>query len=171
MNLRRPRPSAKPDNQTLEIHAEMHGSLTFKDPVHLKINGKFQGSLDLRGTLSIGQTAHVEANVTAENIIVAGKVLGDITAHALLVLMPSAVVKGNISTPKLNIVEGAIFQGNCQMREDLLGIDEVSKYLEIDMAEIERLASSGKIPGTKNGSHWKFERAQIDHWASSGKIE
>lgn len=149
----------------------MHGSLTFKDAVDLKINGKFQGSLDLRGTLSIGQTAHVEANVTAENIIVAGKVYGDMTAHAMLVLLPTAVVKGNISTPKLNIVEGAIFQGSCQMREDLLNIDQVSKYLEIDMAEIERLASCGKIPGTKNGSQWRFERSQIDQWASSGKIE
>ena len=94
--------------------------------------------------------------------------------------MPTAVLKGNISTSKLNIVEGAIFQGKCQMVEDseigtiddtLLDIDEVAKYLEIDMDEIETLANSGKIPGRKSGNNWKFERSKIDHWAASGRVK
>jgi len=67
-------------------------------------------------------------------------------------------------------VEGAVFQGNCQMTEDLLDISEVSRYLEIDMHEIEELANSGKIPGKREGNSWKFQRSQIDHWASLGKI-
>jgi len=85
--------------------------------------------------------------------------------------MPTAVLRGNISTPKLNVVEGALFQGNCQMIDGLLNIDEVAKYLEIDMAEIEELANSGKIPGTKSGDTWKFEREQIDNWAASIKVK
>ena len=80
--------------------------------------------------------------------------------------MPTAALRGDIATPKLNIVEGAIFQGNCKMSESLLNIDEVSKYLEIDMQEIENLANSGKIPATRSGNKWQFERAQIDNWAT-----
>ena len=158
------------EEKTIDISTGMQGSLAFKDPVNLNINGPFSGSLDTRGTLSIGQTAQVEANITGDNIIVAGKVTGDITAHRMLVLMPTAVVKGNISTPKLNIVEGAIFHGNCQMMEGLLNLDEVAKYLEIDMQEIEVLDNSGKIPATRNGNSWKFERMKIDTWAASGKV-
>lgn len=164
------------EDKTVEINAQMQGSLTFKDPVNLKINGEFTGTLDTKGTLAIGNKAKVSANISGDNVIIAGKVDGDILAYKMLTLMPTAVLKGNISAPKLNIVEGAIFQGKCQMMEetvsaDLLNIDEVAKYLEIEMSEIEALANSGQIPGRKSGNGWKFERSQIDHWASSGRIK
>jgi len=166
------------DEKVVEISAQMQGSLTFKDPINLKINGQFTGSLDTKGTLSIGSAATIVANITGENIIVAGKIEGDVVASKMLTLMPTTVLKGNITTPKLNIVEGAIFQGKCKMldgdeksSEDLLNIDEVAKYLEIELSEIENLALSGKIPGTRSGDNWKFERAQIDHWAASGRVK
>ena len=166
------------EEKSVEINAQMQGSLVFKDSINLKINGEFNGSLDTKGTLSIGKTADITANINGDNIIIAGRIKGDILAHKMLTLMPTAILKGNISTPKLNIVEGAIFQGKCQMleeksgvSEDLLNIDEVSKYLEIGMNEIEDLANSGKIPGRKAGNTWKFERSQIDNWASSGRVK
>lgn len=167
------------ENKSIDINAEMQGSLIFREPVNLKINGQFKGTLDTKGTLTIGSTAQVEANINGENIIIAGKVTGDVLANKMLVLMPTAVLRGNIITPKLNIVEGAMFQGRCQMQggtllnpdvENLLNIDEVAKYLEIDLNEIERLANTGKIPGTKSGNTWKFERTQIENWAASGKL-
>lgn len=166
------------DEKVVEISAQMQGSLVFNDPINLKINGEFKGSLETKGTLSIGSAAIITANITGDNIVIAGKINGDIAANKMLTLMPTTVLTGNIVTPKLNIVEGAIFQGNCNMlegseksTEDLLDIDEVAKYLEIDMNEIENLAVSGKIPGTRSGDSWKFERAQIDHWAASGRVK
>ena len=148
----RKEPVERDEDKTVEINAQMQGSLKFKDPVNLKINGEFNGSLDTKGTLSVGSRAAVDADITGDNIIIAGKVNGNITAHKMLTLMPTAVLKGDISTSKLNVVEGAIFQGRCQMMDstlatmdDLLDIDEVAKYLEIDLNEIESLANSGKI--------------------------
>jgi excisionase family DNA binding protein len=174
----RKNPSYQEEEKVVEISAQMQGSLIFKDPISLKINGEFSGSLDTKGTLSIGSAASIVANITGDIVIIAGTVDGDIVADKMLTLMPTAVLKGNITTPKLNIVEGAIFQGKCKMlggrdgvENDLLDIDEVAKYLEIDLKEIESLANSGKIPGTRYGDSWKFERSQIDHWAASGRIE
>ena len=173
------------DSKVVEISAEMQGSLYFKDPVNLKINGTFSGNLDTRGILTIGNAAKVEANIKGDNVVIAGKVRGDVTAKKMLVLMPTAALDGNIIAPKLNIVEGAIFQGNCSMKaeapvnsqaaptqtnSDLLDITEVSKYLEIDIREIEALANSGKIPGRRDGNSWKFERSAIDNWVSSEQI-
>jgi len=163
-------PEESNENQLIDINAQMQGSLSFVDPVNLRINGNFNGSLDTKGTLTIGEKAIIEANITGDNIVIAGRVTGDINAHRMLVLMPTAVLKGNISTPKLNIVEGAILQGNCKMMEGLLNIDEVSKYLEIDLTEIENLANSGEIPAQKAGNTWTFERSEIDHWAASGRL-
>ena len=48
---------------------------------------------------------------------------------------------------------------------------EVASYLEINIKEIENLANSGKIPGIKEGSDWKFDRNKIDNWAASGKVK
>ncbi|MGE0267255.1 MAG: polymer-forming cytoskeletal protein [Candidatus Omnitrophota bacterium] len=163
-------------DKSIEINAQMQGSLKFNDAVNLKINGQFTGSLEAKGTLTIGSDGIVNADITGDNIVIAGKVNGDILANVMLVLMPTAVLTGDIKTPKLNIVEGAVFQGKCQMsgissdNTDLLDITEVAKYLEIDLQEIEALANAGKIPATKQGKNWKFERSTIDQWASSGRL-
>lgn len=168
----RPRKQQKEETEskTIDINAQMEGSLIFSDPVNLRINGQFKGTLTVRGTLTIGETANVHANINGENIVLAGKVKGDIIADKMLVLMPTAVLRGNIVTPKLNIVEGALFQGHCQMNEGWLNIDEVAKFLEIDLSEIESLANSGRIPGSKQGNIWKFDRDKIEEWAASAKL-
>jgi excisionase family DNA binding protein len=170
MAFRTPKETSEAKEKLIEINAQMQGTLSFKDPVNLKINGNFNGTLEVRGTLTIGGSAFVEAHITGENIIIAGKVRGDVIAKKMLVLMPSAVLTGNITTPKLNIVEGAIFQGSCQMMEDTLNLDEVARYLEIDMNAILDLANTGKIPAVKNGDAWTFERSKVDTWASMGRI-
>jgi len=159
------------DAKIIEINAKMQGTLSFKDPVNLKINGQFEGTLESRGTLTVGDTASVDAHITGENIVIAGKVKGDIVARKMLVLMPTGILHGNISTPKLNIVEGAIFQGRCQMLDEDLDITELSKYLELDSKSIVELANSGKIPATQEGNTWKFKRSRIDEWAASERVK
>ncbi len=171
MAFNRKEPKEVYDEKTIEINAQMEGSLTFSDPVNLKIYGRYTGKLDTHGTLTIGASAQVEANIQGENVIIAGKVKGNVIAKKMLVLMPTAVLHGDISTPKLNIVEGALFQGHCHMLEDVLTIDDLAQYLEIEIPAIVELASSGKIPAIRDGETWKFERAQIDQWASSGKVK
>ena len=158
------------DEKSIDINAQMQGTLSFKDPVNLKINGRFNGTLEVRGTLTVGSSAIVEARISGDNIVIAGKVKGDIVAKKMLVLMPTAVLTGNITIPKLNIVEGAIFQGQCHMIEEFLEIEDVAKYLEIDTPAIMELANSGKIPAIKKGNTWQFERAKIDEWATAGKV-
>ncbi|MBF0485005.1 MAG: polymer-forming cytoskeletal protein [Candidatus Omnitrophica bacterium] len=162
-------------HKSIEINAEMHGSLAFKDPVDLKINGIFSGSLDVRGTLSIGVNADVQADINGDNVIVAGKVKGNIRVTKMLTCMPTAVVNGDIYTPKLNIVEGAIFQGACHMSvsevSEWMNIKELASYLELDEAVIGELVNTGKIPVVREGETLKFERSQIDHWAVSGIVK
>lgn len=170
MAIRRGKEQPDADPKSIEINAQMQGTLSFNDPVNLKINGNFTGTLETKGTLTIGSSAFVEAHITGENIIIAGKVRGDIIAKKMLVLMPTAVLNGNISTPKLNIVEGALFQGKCQMMDEILSIDDVARYLDLDVPTVVELASSGKIPANKSGETWTFERSKIDTWAATGKV-
>lgn len=158
------------EDKILDVDASMQGTLVFKDPVNLRINGKFEGILETRGNLTIGPAASVTADILGDNIIIGGKVKGKITARERLTLLPTAIVEGTIYPSKLNVTEGAIFQGNSYMLGDLLNPEELARYLEVDLNSVMEWASSGKMPGTKEGDGWKFERKAIDSWVASGKI-
>ncbi|MEI8012155.1 MAG: polymer-forming cytoskeletal protein [Candidatus Omnitrophota bacterium] len=167
--------SEPPPLNVIELNAQMNGSLSFQEPVDLRINGHFRGNLDVKGALTVGASADVEADITGDYIVVAGKVKGKIFASRLLTLMPTAVLIGDIHAPKLNVVEGALFQGVCRMAvdevvssEEIFDLKGLSTYLEIEEGVILELVRAGKIPVTKDGDLLKFERAQIDQWAAAG---
>lgn len=160
----------KAEEKLLDVDASMQGKLIFKDPVNLRINGKFEGALEVRGSLTIGQTASVTADILGDNIIIGGKVKGRITAKERLTLLPTAVLEGDIYPAKLNVTEGAILEGNCSMLRDFLNVEELARYLEVDLNSVMEWANSGKVPGNKEGSDWRFERKAIDEWVAAGKI-
>jgi len=160
----------KMEEKTLDVDAAMQGTLSFRDPVNLRINGKFDGNLDTRGNLTIGSTAVINADIIGDNIIVGGRVKGKITAKERLTLLPQAVVEGHIYPAKLNIAEGAVLEGQCSMLHDFLNPEQLAKYLEVELNSIIEWANSGKVPANKEGNDWKFERKAIDSWVAEGKI-
>jgi excisionase family DNA binding protein len=171
------KPAAEITPNRIELNAEMNGTLSFKDPVDLRINGQFTGKLDVRGSLTVGVQASVEADVTGDYVVVAGRVKGNVHATKLLTLMPTAVLLGDIHAPKLNVVEGAVFEGRCHMTVneaptgDWFNAGELARYLEIEEGVIWELVRSNKIPFVQEGDTYKFERAQIDHWAATGAMK
>jgi excisionase family DNA binding protein len=161
----------KLEEKILDVDASMQGSMIFKDPVNLRINGRFEGTLESKGNLTIGSSAIVLADIIGDNVIIGGKVKGRITAKERLTLLPSAIVDGDIYPAKLNVAEGAILEGKCSMLHDFLNAEELARYLEVDLSSIMDWANSGKMPGHKEGNDWKFERKAIDSWVAMNKIE
>ena len=160
----------KLEEKILDVDAAMQGTMSFKDPVNLRINGRFEGMLETRGNLKIGQSAVVLADITGDNIIIGGRVKGRVTAKERLTLLPTAIVEGDIFPARLNIAEGAILEGDCSMLHDFLNAEELARYLEVDLNSIMEWANAGKVPGLREGSDWKFERKAIDSWVASGKV-
>lgn len=160
----------KPEEKILDVDADMQGQLSFKEPVNLRINGKFDGNLDTRGNLTISAAATVSGDILGDNIIIGGRVRGKLTARERLTLLPTAVIEGDIYPAKLNIAEGAIFEGECSMLHDFLNTEELARYLEVDISSIQDWASTGKLPGSKEGDSWKFERKTVDSWVAAGKV-
>ena len=164
----------QPNANILYVTASMQGNLTFGDPVDLRINGVFQGTLNAKGSLYIGESAIVKANVKGDIVTVAGKVLGDITCTKELILVAPALVTGNIKTPALSVEKGSILQGRCEMNPEesikqkkqiLMTPLEVADYLEIDISRVREWARSGKVPAVKDeNNQLRFDRTQIDKW-------
>ncbi|MDD4907858.1 MAG: polymer-forming cytoskeletal protein [Candidatus Omnitrophica bacterium] len=158
------------DEKILDVDATMQGTLSFKDPVNLRINGNFEGTLDTKGNLTVGEQAVVNANIMGEYIVIAGKVKGKIIAREKLTFLSTAVVQGEVVPAKLIVSEGAVFEGSCKMLHDLMNAEELSQYLEVDMNSVLEWAGAGKIPAQKESGEWRFERKSIDAWIASGKV-
>ena len=161
----------------LEVDASMSGSLSFKDPVNLQINGRFEGTLDIKGSLTIGESAQVKATIQGESVSVAGTVEGPVTASQRIEILPTGRIVGKITTPKLVVHEGAVLHGSCDMaRNDAaapassMTLDELARYLEVDAQTIREWAQSGRLPAKQEGGQWRFDRARVEQWLAQEKI-
>jgi len=82
----------------------------------LRVDGHLQGTITSEsGTLLVGTTGQVDANVAVASANVNGTVNGDILATEKLHLGRTAKVVGNIQTPKIVIEEGAVIEGGISM--------------------------------------------------------
>jgi len=96
--------------------SEFEGKLTFEGIV--QIDGRFTGEIFSKGTLIIGETARVKAEISVSNIVIMGDVAGNIRAHNCVELHAPGRLVGNIITPALFVQKGVIFEGNTIMESD-----------------------------------------------------
>ena len=90
------------------------GDTTFQ--MMLRVDGHLTGTVTSEGgTLMVGNNGQLDANVAVGIAQVNGTVNGDIVATEKIQLGRTARVVGNVSTPKLIIEDGAIFEGGCTM--------------------------------------------------------
>lgn len=82
----------------------------------LRVDGELTGRLTSdSGTLIVGSTGRINANISVASAIINGVVNGDIVVTDRLEIGRSARVIGNIQAPLLIIEEGAVFEGSCSM--------------------------------------------------------
>lgn len=79
------------------------------------ILGGLNGEFSLKGRLKIAQPAKIKGEVNADVVSVNGNVHGILTGNDRVHLDQTARVEGRINTPKLSIMEGAIFDGEINM--------------------------------------------------------
>ncbi len=94
---------------------ELRGRLVFKNS--LKLKGFFEGKIESKGHLIIGQEATVSAEIKAGVVSVNGRSNGKIKAAQRIELFNKSVTNSDLITPELNIEKGAIFNGTCIMSE------------------------------------------------------
>ena len=82
---------------------------------NLRVDGRVVGNIVTKSKLVLGQTSEVDGNILAQNAEVFGEIKGKIEVSDLLILKPSAVIRGDILTSKLIVETGAIFNGGCKM--------------------------------------------------------
>jgi cytoskeletal protein CcmA (bactofilin family) len=82
---------------------------------NIRIEGKIVGNIKSNSKLVLSDSSVIEGNIYAQNAEIGGEVKGIIEVVEMLVLKPTAQIKGDIITGKLVIESGAIFNGTCKM--------------------------------------------------------
>lgn len=85
---------------------------------NIRIDGKLEGLLTTNGKLVVGETGVIIGNVRCENANIEGRVEGELVVNGLLVLKQKAIINGDISTKKIVVEEGAIFNGTIKTGEE-----------------------------------------------------
>lgn len=82
---------------------------------NIRIDGRIMGNIKSKAKIVLGSSSLVDGNVTAQNADLEGTVKGKVEIADLLVLKATATVHGDISTGKLVVEPGAVFNGTCKM--------------------------------------------------------
>jgi cytoskeletal protein CcmA (bactofilin family) len=83
----------------------------------IRIDGVLNGNMVTKGKVVIGPTGRVKGEVDCKNSEVSGLIDGKISVSQLLNLKASSKINGTIVTAKLSIEPGALFTGNCLMKD------------------------------------------------------
>jgi len=81
----------------------------------LRVDGFVKGSIRISGDLTVGNRGIVEAGVEAENVVIFGRVVGNVTARQHLEIHPGGKLTGDISARSIDIQEGSVFEGRSRM--------------------------------------------------------
>src|SRR5438067_1905123 len=111
-----PTPAAVPaagSDLLLGRGARFEGKLTFEGTIRL--DARFTGSIVTNDVLVVGEAARIDADITCGTIVVHGEVNGNIKAKTAVEVHQSGKVRGDLETPSLVILKGALFHGASKM--------------------------------------------------------
>jgi cytoskeletal protein CcmA (bactofilin family) len=119
-----PEPAAapRPVSTTTADQATIGKSLVIKGEVtgseSLYIDGRVEGSINLAGNrVTIGRNGVVAANINAREIVVLGKVRGNLTASDRVDIRSDGSLTGDVVAARISIEDGAFFKGGIDIRK------------------------------------------------------
>ena len=116
-----PRPATAATTTTAD-QATIGKSLVIKGEVtgseSLYIDGRVEGSISLAGNrVTIGRNGVVAANINAREIVVLGKVRGNLTASDRVDIRSDGSLTGDVVAARISIEDGAFFKGGIDIRK------------------------------------------------------
>src|SRR5690349_16851622 len=116
-----PRPVSTTTSTTAD-QATIGKSLVIKGEVtgseSLYIDGRVEGSINLSGNrVTVGRNGVVSANINAREIVVLGKVRGNLTASDRVDIRSDGSLTGDVVAARISIEDGAFFKGGIDIRK------------------------------------------------------
>lgn len=119
-----PTPVAAPRNAVINSteQATIGKSLVIKGEVtgseSLYIDGRVEGTINLPGNrVTVGRNGQIQANINAKELVVLGKVKGNITASDRVDIRNEGSLAGDVVCQRISIEDGAYFKGSIDIRK------------------------------------------------------
>src|ERR1700683_836981 len=97
--------------RTLVINGELSGAEA------LYIDGRVEGKISLPDhRVTIGRNGSAQANITAREVVVMGKVNGNIDCSDRIDIRSEGSVTGDVTTMRISVEDGAMLKGGVQVR-------------------------------------------------------
>jgi cytoskeletal protein CcmA (bactofilin family) len=117
-----PAATPRPVTTTTSDQATIGKSLVIKGEVtgseSLYIDGRVEGSINLSGNrVTVGRNGVVAANINAREIVVLGKVRGNLTASDRVDIRSDGSLTGDVVAARISIEDGAFFKGGIDIRK------------------------------------------------------
>jgi cytoskeletal protein CcmA (bactofilin family) len=94
----------------LTADCEFKGALAFSG--ELQLHGRLEGTIESEGgTLTIGEEAMIKAEIKVNDVLIYGKVQGNIYATGRVELRGKAEVYGDVHSNRLAMDDGVVFVG------------------------------------------------------------
>jgi cytoskeletal protein CcmA (bactofilin family) len=135
-----PTPAAAPRNAVLnsQEQATIGKSLVIKGEVtgseSLYIDGRVEGAINLSGNrVTVGRNGQVQANLNAREVVILGKVKGNVTASDRVDIRNEGSLTGDVICQRICIEEGAYFKGGIDIRK--AGVKDLNGAAKSESAE------------------------------------
>ena len=102
----------------------------FQIAAGVRVDGILKGELESSGTLIVGKSGVIEANVKVRDALISGRIVGNLVAEEKVHLQSQATFIGKIQTGVLIVEDGAVFKADCDAGSDIQGVDRLSDETE-----------------------------------------
>jgi cytoskeletal protein CcmA (bactofilin family) len=104
------------DQATIGKSLVVKGEVTGSESLY--IDGKVEGAINLPGNrVTVGRNGQVSANINAREIVVLGKVRGNMTASDRVDIRSEGSLTGDVTAQRISIEDGAFFKGGIDIRK------------------------------------------------------
>ena len=101
---------------TIEKNTTFVGN--FVSESDFRIDGAFEGSIETKGKIVIGEKGSINGTIVCNSADIAGNFTGNIQVQDLLSVESTGSVEGDVTISKLIVESGAIFNANSSMKEE-----------------------------------------------------
>jgi cytoskeletal protein CcmA (bactofilin family) len=119
-----PAPAAEParppvsanDQATIGKGLVVKGEITGSESLY--VDGKVEGSITLPGNrVTVGRNGQVAASITAREIVILGKVRGNVSASDRVDIRVEGSLTGDVTAARISIEDGSYFKGGIELRK------------------------------------------------------
>ncbi len=109
-------PAANGEQATIGKGLLVKGEISGSESLY--IDGKVEGSINLPGNrVTVGRNGQVAASITAREVVILGKIRGNISASDRVEIRAEGSLTGDVSAARISIEDGAFFKGGIDIRK------------------------------------------------------